>query len=208
MHYFHYNIKIPFQLNKKNILWYVRKHRLSFMTQENFEGVSDPDFEKYCRDDSRFAVSREERERILSPLTPWRVSPFHSTRPDTSRVDGEGTREGKSIIVDQVCEGEHCKHADQYSRTLASPDTFTTGRPLSRPRTDSRDVIRNVCARSEGIPDPGVNIRRFLWELSQFKIARTYALVRCLPEQFFDSLYRAFTRATPFIAARDSMSFL
>lgn len=102
----------------------IYKHWSSFLTQENFEGVSDPDFEKYCRDDSRFAVSREERGRILSPLTPWRVSPFHSTRPDTPRVDGEGTREGKGMIVDQMCEREHCKHADQYSRTPGSLDTL------------------------------------------------------------------------------------
>lgn len=179
----------------------IYKHWSSFSTQENFGGVSDPDFEKYCRDDSRFAVSREERGRILSPLTPWRVSPFHSTRPDTPRVDGEGTREGKGIIVDQMYEREHCKHADQYSRTPAR--YAFTGRPLSRPRTDSRDVIRNVCARSEGIPDPGVNIRRFLRELSQFKIARAYALVRCLSEQFFDNLYKTFTRATPVLSRRE-----
>lgn len=148
------------------------KHRLSFMTRENFEGVSDPDFEKYCRDDSRFAVPREERGRILSPLTPWRVSPFHSTGPDTLRVDDEGAREGKGIIVDQVCEGEHCKHADQHSRTPASIDTsFHYWPTTDAAPNDSRDVIRNVCARSEGIPGSGTNIRRFLWELSQFKIA-------------------------------------
>lgn len=100
-----------------------------------------------------------------------------------------------------MCEREHCKHADQYSRTPAR--YAFTGRPLSRPRTDSRDVIRNVCARSEGIPDPGVNIRRFLRELLQFKIARAYTLVRCLSEQFFDNLYKAFTRATPALSRRE-----
>lgn len=95
------------------------KYRLSFMTRENFEGVSDPDFEKYCRDDSRFAVPREKRGRILSPLTPWRVSPFHSTGPDTPRVDGEGAREGKGITVDGIrCVWENTVNTSTNIRAL------------------------------------------------------------------------------------------
>jgi len=68
------------------------------------------------------------------------------------------------------------------TRTSQSRYAFTTVTTAN----DSRDVIRNVCARSEGSPEwMGIDS----WGLLQFRITRAYVLVRRLSD-----FLTAFTR--------------